>query len=702
MKKIIVSLGILSLMGLSSCEDFNALEYSVDKPLTIERQEEINKYADLISYLDSIDNPDFRLGISLPASDYTSMGLRYRLVNRNFNEFAPSSGLDHRTLVQNNGSLNMTQAISLMEAAEDKEMALYGSPLIWHRNQNSSYLNGLLSPLIVNSPAFQNELDVKDLAEGQWDEWSYSQGVSFEEGSGMGSNSPAIKLVAGSNVSAPQDLRFTSPVLPVIPGKTYEVVAYIKSDQEGEGRFTFEGLGESEPSMDWNSDGTPSESFSTSISWKEIKFRVSGFEAETFQFSLELGYVPGVTYYLDINNLYVYDTDGDPVINNLISNGDFESGIAWGGWGNNSTRGVTEEGMGAGNSGRAFYVTNPSLTGGFWEVQTLYELGEPVNEGETYKLSFWIKGDAEGVIRPELQSPNFSSNGFGQIFVTTDWRFVSVTTTATAADRSRFVISYGEFAGTVYLDEVVLASESLSGGSTTIVEKTSIEKSSIIENQMDRWINEFVSESKNYVKVREVISEPLSDTNPSQIRSGADSPPADSEFYWQDYLGKDYAVKAFQIARASGNPDDILLINESGMEADLNKCQALIDYVGYIEENGAFVDGIGARMVLNLESDLGYVEEMLNKLAATGKKVKITGLEVRLGNTPASFESLMDQSEIYKEVVRQYIRLIPASQQLGITLSAAIDGSNGDRPGIWDSSLTRKPAYAGFAEGFTD
>ncbi|EOZ92819.1 Endo-1,4-beta-xylanase A precursor [Indibacter alkaliphilus LW1] len=702
MQNKILRLGILCMLGFSSCTDFNALEYEVEKPISVERQEEINSYDDLIAYVEENRGPDFRLGVSLPATDYTAQGIRYRLINRNFNEFVPSSGLDHRSIVQNNGSLNLTQAIGLFESIEEKGISLYGSPLVWHRNQNAAYLNGLLSPLIVNSPAFMNELEIASLAEHTMEGWTFSGDVQVEEGEGMGSNTPAVKMVAGSGVNAPEDLQLTSPMISVLPGKTYEIIAYIKSDQEGEGRFTFEGLGDSSPEIDYNGDGIATESFTTSISWKEVKFSVSNFEEETFQFKLELGYHPGVTYFLDINNLYVYDTDGDPLINNLISNGDFESGIAWGGWGNNSERGVTEDGMGAGNTGRAFYVTNPSLTGGFWEVQTIYELGEPLNEGETYQLSFWVKGDAEGAIRPELQSPDFSSNGFGQVFVTTDWRLVTLTTTVTAADRNRFIISYGEFAGTVYIDEVVLASESLTGGSTTVVEKTEIEKSSIIENQLDRWINEFVTETKELMTVREVISEPLSDANPSQLRGAQDTPPAEGEFYWQDYLGKDYAVKAFQKAREYGNPGDMLLINESGMDQNLAKCQALLDYVEYIEENGGQIDGIGTKMTLDLESDLETVQEMFRMLASTGKKIKITGLEIRLNDGHQDSEYLQEQYELYKEVVKQYFNNIPADQQLGITISNPIDSGNGGRSGLWDSALTRKPAYAGFAEGIID
>ncbi|UJP65081.1 endo-1,4-beta-xylanase [Mongoliitalea daihaiensis] len=701
MKKIIYSIGVLGLLSLASCADFGALDdFQVEKPLSVEMQEEINSFGDLLDYVEELNNPNFRVGISLPMSDYTNQGVRFRLINRNFNEFSPSSGMDHRTVVQNNGNLNLVQVQALLEMADSREINVFGSPLVWHRNQNASFLNSQLSPLIVNSPAFMNELNVSELSGGNLDNWASSQGVTFEPNQGMGAGTPAVKLSAGMAVSSPSDVSFSSPSINIIPGRTYEVIAYIKSDQPGEGRFTFEGLSNNEPALAWGGSGAATETFTTSISWKEIRFRVSDFTGESFRFNLELGYESGVNYFLDINNLYVYDLEGDPVINNLISGGDFDGGIAWGGWGNNSVRGVTEEGMGVGNEGRAFFVTNPSLTGGFWEVQTLYQLAAPVNNGETYRLSFWVRGDAEGVIRPELQSPNFSSNGFGQVFVTPEWRFVSVTTTATADDRNRFIISYGEFAGTVYIDQVVLSSEAFTGGSTTIVEKTEVEKTSIISTQMERYISQFVGETKGQITERVVVAEPIHESNTSLIRTGVGLTPGEGEFYWQDYIGKDYGVEAFKLARQFGNSGDVLYISESGMEANLAKCEALIDYVSYIEQNGGQVDGIAARMVLNLNSNMENVAQMFRLLAATGKKVKISALEVRLNDANPSVVALITQGEAYKQVISLYLDLIPSNQQAGITFAAPIDGTDSARSGLWTSGLVRKHAYAGIAEGF--
>jgi hypothetical protein len=516
----------------------------------------------------------------------------------------------------------------------------------------------------------------------------------------MGGSAKAIKLQSGVNSSAATDLQLVSPEISVIPGHDYEVVVYIKSDVAGKGRISFEGLLDNTPQRDWMNLGVVTETFTTNLSWGEIRFIVSDFEGDYFRIKFDLGYESDVTYYIDLENLYVYDTKGAPIVSNLISGGDFESGIAWGGWGNNSTRNVTAEGQGMNNS-RAFFVTNPSLTGGFWEVQSTYPFAEPLEQGETYNLSFWVKGTNSGIIRPELQSANFSSNGFGMVYVTEEWQHVKLSTTATTADRIRLIISYGEFAGTVYMDDFVLSSSAVQGGTTTIVPRTPAEKRQIVGTQMENWISGMVTAASPYVKTWNVVNEPMDDNNPSELRSGMGTSPGTGVFYWQDYLGKEYGVKAFQLARNHGNPSDLLFINDSGLEANLDKCNGLIAYVAYLEDHGAQVDGIVTTMNLTLDSNMENIAIMFQRLSATGKKIRVSGLEIRLMNAQPSQEMLMRQSEMYKDVLKLYAQHVPESQQYGITLAGAIDSSSNSswRQGLWNANLTRKPSYAGFATG---
>src|SRR5690606_2612088 len=131
---------------------------------------------------------------------------------------------------------------------------------------------------------------------------------------------------------------------------------------------------------------------------------------------------------------------------------------------------------------------------------------------------------------------------------------------------------------------------------------------------------------------------------------------AEDEFYWQDYLGEDYAVEAFKLAAQYGNSDDILFINDYNLEYNLDKCRGLIEYVEYIESQGGRVDGIGTQMHIAVDSDKEKITTMFELLAATGKLIKISELDLGVGKktTEASDEDYIAQAEMYKFVVEKY------------------------------------------------
>ena len=290
--------------------------------------------------------------------------------------------------------------------------------------------------------------------------------------------------------------------------------------------------------------------------------------------------------------------------------------------------------------------------------------------------------------------------------MTKEWKQVSLSTVATAEDRIRLIVSYGEFAGTVYLDNVVLSSASLAGGTTTLVNKTEVEKTSIVAGEFERWISGMITNSKEHIKAWDVVNEPMDDANPSELKSGVGNPDvAADHFFWQDYLGKDYAVKAFELAEQYGNSEDLLFINDYNLEYNLAKTQGLIDYVNYIESKGVTVDGIGTQMHIAIDSNKDNIVSMFKMLAATGKQIKVSELDVRVNTTNPSPEMLDLQREMYKFVAEMYLEHVPASQRYGITIwgvKDSADNSNwlpGEKQGLWDLNLNRKPAYAGFAEG---
>jgi endo-1,4-beta-xylanase len=696
-----IAASFATLVVMAACNKYKAPEFTVDKPESIATQEDIDAYPALKSYINRTAHPNFKFGVALGLQEYIDKTVKYRLANKNFDEIVLGYEMKHGAVVQADGNLALDKVRSLLETAGKANMYVYGHTLVWHANQNASYLKGLLSPMVVTSPAYANDLNVAGLKDKTFTGWNLASagaGITVTDADGMGSGNKAIKLVAAAGSSAPEALQLVTPSIAVDKTHKYEVVAYIKSDMPGEGRIAFEGLNNNKPAAG---------AFTTSISWKEIRFLVSDFSGSSIKLHFDLGAKAGVTYYIDVNNLYVYDTQGTPIVNNLVTDGGFESGSGWGGWGTNSTRGVTADGMGVGNKGKAFFVTNTAKATNYWDIQTSYSFAANLNNAETYELSFWVKGTTAGIIRPELQSTDYSSNGFGQVAVTTDWKLVTIATPTTAATRSRLIFSYGEYAGTVYIDDVVLKSTKATGGSTTVVDKTPIEKTTIINTALDKWMSGMLAVTKNKVRAWDVVNEPMDDGNPYELKTGVGrtNMPAD-EFYWQDYLGKDYAVTAFKLARQYSSTSDTLFINDYNLEYSLDKCKGLIAYVNYIESKGAKVDGIGTQMHISTTADKTKIADMFKLLAATGKLIKISELDLGVGvkTTAATAEHYKAQAEMYKYVIDKYFELIPAKQRYGITIWSPLDSpaSSSWRPGepigLWTEAYVRKVAYTAVAE----
>ena len=409
---------------------------------------------------------------------------------------------------------------------------------------------------------------------------------------------------------------------------------------------------------------------------------------------------------------------------NLIANSDFESNTnGWNSWGNNSMLGRTEEGDGYGG-GYAMRFTNPTAVAS-WQAQVAYDFPTALQNGSRYLLNLHVKGTRTGAITVDMQNPdNYAVVGsFGVVNITEEWSEVTLMATITGANAKRFIFNCGEYNGTLFFDNVTVRRvKPGTSDSQLFIERTEEEKNEIMTAELERWIKGVMDVAGDYVKDWDLMNEPMSDwPDPYQLKTTPTSPTA-GEFYWQDYLGKDVAVKAIRFARQYGAPDIKLFINDYGLEGDgQTKCKGLIAYVQYIESQGVKVDGIGTQMHISLDTRRENIVEMYKLLASTEKLIKITELDVGLGiidknhpvpweapviTTPLATQELyLEQADLYRFVVEKYFEHIPPAQRAGITVWSPFDsppnsGWRANEPiGLWTLNHTRKPAYSGFANG---
>ncbi len=244
---------------------------------------------------------------------------------------------------------------------------------------------------------------------------------------------------------------------------------------------------------------------------------------------------------------------------------------------------------------------------------------------------------------------------------------------------------------------------------------------------LDKWIGGMMTACDGKVKAFDAVNEPMSDNVPTELKTGTAGRDGSTKtnFFWQDYLGKDYARTVVALARKYGPSDLKLFINDYNLEAAYNKnakCQGLIDMIKYWESDGVTkIDGIGTQMhvtcSLNPTTQKQNEDAVVNQfklLAATGKLIKISELDMGLADAAGKTlitdsvnteEEQNAQKAYYDFIIKAYFDNIPVAQRYGITLWSQTDSPAGsgwrhNEPiGLWDKNYVRKPAYAGFADG---
>lgn len=509
---------------------------------------------------------------------------------------------------------------------------------------------------------------------------------------------------------------------PLRNGNTYTLQMKVRADAEGSLSF---GLQKKDGYAGRGEFG----SINLTTDWQDIELttKVTGEDADRFLMSY--GNIEGNIY---IDDLLLYTTveieadspmATDPNISYFI-NRDFSTRDQLiGGWGNSSTRSI-EDGM--------LVLDNPTAAG-YWEAQASIDFTEAFTVGQTYTLSMKVRADGEGQLRIGFQNPDgYASCGdFSLVTLTQEWQTVKLTCTVSKENALRFIFSFGDVEGHIYIDDLRLYIDPYV--------LTQAEKKAILTDAMGLWIDGMMAATECKVKDWDMINEAVSgggDVNgyyDLQHFEGFQAGTWDvggANFFWQDYLGSEqYGVIVERLARKAfadhgGNPADLkLFVNDYNLESDWDnnkKLRSMIYWVNVWEQGGAKIDGLGTQMHINYSrnkatqaSKQAHITQMFQLMAATGKLVRISELDMGLtdeNNIKVTIDQVTDadrvaMAEYYEWIIQQYLTIIPKAQQYGIcqwslTDSPAQSGWRANEPiGIYDRQYGRKPSYAGWAEG---
>lgn len=695
---------------LASCADDKLVDFQVEKPAEIAQYEYLNAYDALKTYIDrSKANPDFKLGIALGANDFIAGTQVHTVARNNFDEMTAGNAMKYASCVANDGSMDFSTVTRFVDAARQAGMTIYGHTLAWHSQQNNTYLNGIIADKVLDTgPVEPIEVEIKREDYSTYTSYPfYVMGYTpeFKDGC-MVSNYPGewYQYFVADNIST-------------TIGGDYKVTAYIKGTTPGSMNVQFGNWGNLlEQTMNFTDE------------WTEVSLNFTNCPVESSFVVFQPGTYEGEVriQWLSVSHMEIPQS----VKNEYLYQNDFSGTEHPGGWGNNSTFEIVQ---GAGPDGSAaMKITNPSAVNS-WEAQMAVDFETPFTSGETYFVSYKIKGSASGNFSTGLQvTSDYSSAGeLGSVAFDTEWKDVTLSCMCSKEGATRLIFSFGDFAGDIYIDDLAFYIQVPANTEPLTPE----EKKDTLTWAMDNWINGMMEACGGYVVAWDAVNEAISGADADgdgyyDLQSATNGDPS-TNFYWQDYLGnEDYVPIVTQLAEKyfvehGGNAADLkLFINDYNLESwwDGNKkMKSLIHWIEVWEENGARIDGIGTQMhvsyILN-EADQKAQEDaivnMFQLMASTGKLIKISELDMGIVENAfgtgiktedVTYEQQLKMAEFYQFIIQKYFEIIPQAQQYGITQwcmtdSPADSGWRGGEPvGLWDLNYNRKPTYGGFANG---
>ena len=741
--KIFLSMVACSV-ALASCDD-QVMEWktpeghnsitSSEIPLNL--AEKIANY-DYIKAYAAQYMPQSIIGLGFGVDKYLNDETARSVVDTNFQMFTTGNAMKHSSVVKNNGTLDFTTIDTFLETIP-ADMKVYGHNFLWHTQQKQTYLKTLIAPEMKietsGDDVCENVVTNSGFEEGTsgwtglWGKYSYEIVQPGHE------SDNAIHFTISNECQNMWDAQlFWSLGTYLEAGVTYAYSFWVKSDCG----LTVQVIGQNA-----SYSGIYKDMFTPGTDWTlcEGEFTYNEGDTENIErMGIQFGGEAGSQLWVDDFKFGKKIENKDPMINVLGDNGKFESEDAvnaWGCWGGNSpVKSISAEGEGY-ESNFALKLENPVDGGAYseWKAQCAYDFSDYLVQGKTYVIQFYAKCSNVGTVQFQYQNGSTygSQGGYSRFEVGTDWMLCEAEITVDYEDVNRILLNLGAYAGTYWIDNVKFgekieqsAARSVSSraGGITYIYKTAEEKKEILLSAMEEWIQGIAEHVEAKVPGRvvawDVINEPISDNCKWRGIDGAfmddDTEPVedngltlnwgDDHWYWGYYIGKEYAVKAFEYARKYCNPDTKLFVNDYNLETNPSKLAELIAFVNYIEENGQTVDGIGTQMHVSTSITRAEVDAMFKTMAATGKLVRVTELDVRLGTATPSAGELETQANTYRMIFESFKENVPVEQQAGITIWGLTDAADeheywlpDESPNLFDANYGRKHAYKGVCDG---
>lgn len=257
--KILFSSFILA--ALYSCDD-NKMEWGRDpaygevsedelpKDETVDNDEideEINGLKDYIP-----EGSNFKLGIGMGMDLFTYDRERNPIAVANFNDVAAGYAMKHGPMIKSDGTINITYQLNdFLAEANNNNMSVFGHCLIWHSNQNATYLKSLVESArnpqdedaevtfqTVKEFTFESDDDI-NYGKGGWHSISSKSNVSLSDaGAGYGGSGKCLLLTETEGLANVWQTQ-AAIEYPIKSGVTYRISFYAKATNTSGENFSF-------------------------------------------------------------------------------------------------------------------------------------------------------------------------------------------------------------------------------------------------------------------------------------------------------------------------------------------------------------------------------------------------------------------------------------------------------------------------------
>ncbi len=723
MKYIKYAVMALTAASMAACADTDIREYVVEKPQSIADYEYLNEYGNLKDYIDRAAHPNFHLGTAIAASDYNKIGQVYRITNANFDQITLGNAMKYASCVDEKGNMDFSTVRTTVDNVTQAGLKMWGHTLAWHAQQNVKWLTSCIADQEIEGG---DEIVVEDAVKTFAGDSKFPYYVMGYE--------PTINADGNLEASNPGEWYqfFIIDGLSFNPKYDYQVSIRMRATEPGEFNLQF---------GDWSGLLSKTGKYPENGEWGDVVLKFSGLEV-TGGFSVIQPGVYNGTIEIESVTVSHIESTGGKYLENYLSNGDAEGDDVTNfymaeGNGPEPCR-IGEPGTGADGEGRAFEIHCAANPVQEWDTQFfIYTPGKVWEEGEEYVVKFKMRASEDRSADTQAHSAPGAYmhwSFIGSPAFTTEWKEYRsagvISSDQAGCSCIAFNLSKAPTACTYWFDDIEWGRE-VSGNTRPLSPE---EKKEILSAELERWIAGMMEATEGRVEDWDLVNESISGGGnngygfyPLQSGDGGSA----NDFFWQDYLGSlDYVRLAHKYARQyfaenGGNPDNLhLFINDYNLESDWDnnhKLKSLIHWIERWEEDGETrIDGIGTQMHISYyeneatqASKQAHIEEMFRLMAATGKLVRITELDmgyVDIDGTSLHYGDLTLEQEkrmadYYQFIIEKYFEIIPAAQQYGITFWCQTDSPDdsgwraGDPVGIWYRSFSRKPVYAGIAEG---